>query len=285
MIELATIAAKEIKKYLGDDYEVTASKTEKVGGEKTSITIRKKDENIAPVYHINDLVEQGLGAKDICRNIVGEYRLYYEKPKFATDINKLITREFVRENVYLCLASSVPDKCVSRDFHELKKYMRLVIEEDKDKFFGTIVVGQDLLEKLQLSEDELFEIAEYNTENSIQIRSLMDIVKSYDKDIIANVRDIDEIESPYIIVNNYKQYAAGIIAVKNLGKIIKEKLGYSKFIILPSSVHEFIVVAGTEKDIPVMTGMVKEINHTAVAEHDRLCDHCFYFDGELLRGC
>lgn len=79
-------------------------------------------------------------------------------------------------------------------------------------------------------------------------------------------------------MTNQEKYcgAAGIFLC---AEMFQEIVGRKNFYILPSSIHELILVvdSGTiDKEMP--NGMVKIVNEEQVAPEERLADHVYYFD-------
>ena len=59
-------------------------------------------------------------------------------------------------------------------------------------------------------------------------------------------------------------------------KELAENIGVNEFVILPSSIHECILMPKTaETDMDYLLSMVKEVNKTTVAPEERLIDAVF----------
>lgn len=83
----------------------------------------------------------------------------------------------------------------------------------------------------------------------------------------------------YIITNRIKHKGASAILNKKMLKEFGEKFHSDKVIVLPSSIHECILMPGTmiknEYDLPYLTEMVSEVNCTDVAPHEQLSDRAY----------
>ena len=90
----------------------------------------------------------------------------------------------------------------------------------------------------------------------------------------------------YVLSNNGNIYGAAEIMNQKAMDEIADKLG-GDFIVLPSSVHETIVLPYKEDMEPAMLeSMVQEINEGVLNENDKLSDHVFQYDSkehELVR--
>jgi len=61
--------------------------------------------------------------------------------------------------------------------------------------------------------------------------------------------------------------------------MIKERLGDQEYIAIPSSVHEFLLMAADKAMPPeIMAGLIQEVNQNEVAPEDRLSDHVYKVD-------
>ena len=88
----------------------------------------------------------------------------------------------------------------------------------------------------------------------------------------------DEEDILYILSNQMKSYGAAALlypgCLEGIGMYLKDN-----YYILPSSVHEVIVVA--EKDSPGsgrLGSMVREVNATQMEEEDILSNQIYYYD-------
>lgn len=80
----------------------------------------------------------------------------------------------------------------------------------------------------------------------------------------------------YVISNTFGEYGASAIYNMRLLKEVAQKFGTSKLVILPSSIHEQIVVPYEEgMELQVLAKIVKDINTTEVASKDKLSDEVF----------
>ena len=82
----------------------------------------------------------------------------------------------------------------------------------------------------------------------------------------------------YVLSNKFRNYGAAGIAYPNvlemIGQILKKD-----YYILPSSVHEVIIVPYSEIYVcSKLDEMVREINSTQVEEEDVLSNHVYLYD-------
>lgn len=127
---------------------------------------------------------------------------------------------------------------------------------------SSIAVFNDLIEQVDLSIEEVLEAAFKNTERMLQPK--LDKLS----DILPIPMDIDI--PMYVLTNERKNFGAGAILYSGMKERLESVVG-EDFIVIPSSIHETIIVpsflAGTSiKDI------IKEVNRTTVRKLEVLSD-------------
>ncbi len=74
----------------------------------------------------------------------------------------------------------------------------------------------------------------------------------------------------YVLTNTIKQYGAGAILYSGMKKKLEDAVG--DFIVLPSSVHETIIIPRSLGEIDGLTHLIREINETTVSPEEVLSD-------------
>ena len=117
--------------------------------------------------------------------------------------------------------------------------------------------------------------AEFVTMNHA-LKSLLGDVEYEEGDLLLEKKkDYDQM---YVLSNKFRNYGAACIAYPNvlemIGQILKKD-----YYILPSSVHEVIIVPYSEIYVcSKLDEMVREINSTQVEEEDVLSNHVYLYD-------
>lgn len=90
----------------------------------------------------------------------------------------------------------------------------------------------------------------------------------------------------YVLTNQRKHHGAAMMLSQKTMDEITEKVG-KEYFILPSSIHEVLIVPKRDgMELADLEGMVRDVNGTQVAPHERLSDHVFAYDvkaHELIR--
>lgn len=130
---------------------------------------------------------------------------------------------------------------------------------------GAVKVTAGLMNTWNVSPDEVIRIAEDNSKDDYRIRSMSDVLAAMGQPMPGILDD------PMSVVTNesmsFGAYAI-IPALETLKKKYKEG-----FMILPSSVHEVIVV--DVADSPELDSMVEEVNDTQVDPTEQLSNHAY----------
>ena len=188
--------------------------------------------------------------------------------------------ENAKKRVYPVLVSKEQNHEFLKDliwqpFLDLAVCYMLVLPLDEGQ--GNIRIKQEHLDQWGIDEQELAEQAEKN--NLKQNYSLKDMGELCSKLLTgskAGEKEKLERGGMYVLSNRNNMYGAA----KLLCKPFLEKIsGGQSFYILPSSVHESILVpeqVGIAKK--ELDEMVREVNSTTVAEEEVLSDHAYFYD-------
>ena len=124
-----------------------------------------------------------------------------------------------------------------------------------------IVVTDETLGQSGISKDDLIDASIYNTEKALPARF----------DSICDVLGLDFMEDmPMYVLTNVKQtFGAGAVLYDGIYEKIFKIIG--DFIVIPSSVHEVIVIP-EEYDCPYITRIIREVNKEVVDPIDILSD-------------
>ena len=90
-----------------------------------------------------------------------------------------------------------------------------------------------------------------------------------------------EIPRMYIVTNKERKYGATSIMNSEAFEQLRREMG--DLYILPSSVHELIVISAEKADPVELEAMVQMINQNEVKEAERLSDHIYRYDGKEIQ--
>ena len=126
---------------------------------------------------------------------------------------------------------------------------------------SNVVLFEDTLKLIGVSRDDIYDAAIANTENKLPARF----------DSLCDMLHIEELENlPMYVLSNDKQvFGAGAILYEGMYNKIFDIVG--DFIIIPSSVHEVIILP-EEFNSPFIAKMIREVNRTTVIDTEVLSD-------------
>ena len=152
------------------------------------------------------------------------------------------------------------------------------------------VITDELMKEYGMSAGELFDRALRNTAESFPA-VLHDLGESVigGPDECENLLDLPAVRAPawtgpgYVLTNSSFYWGAGALFYPGVIKRIHELLD-GGFYILPSSVHELILIAADDQDPERLVELIRSANRTVVQENEVLADDLYRCDsGEIYR--
>lgn len=177
---------------------------------------------------------------------------------------------------YIGLQRLTDDNYIRKNLSELDGIESYLYVQGDDEVIGyrcSMKLTKAFLERMKLKEDDIWKRAEANTNSETVLQSMEDLIYE-----LTGTRPPYTIPM-YVITNRIKHKGASAILNKKMLKEFGEKFHSDKVIVLPSSIHECILMPGTmiknEYDLPYLTEMVSEVNCTDVAPHEQLSDRAY----------
>ena len=256
------------------------------------LTILGEDTNVSPTIYLNDYYEEFLkhGVKSVAGRIIGIYGAYKPKDMFDISIftekekvSPLIKMKLINYEKNKALLAKVPHKKVL----DLAVVFMVVLETHCDGSFATILIHNTHLKFWNMTADDLYKLAKENMRNDFEIVSMVEVMK----EVFENLTDGELEESVleqevgmYVLTNHTKLHGAiGMLHTELLNQFMKEK-GFEKLVILPSSVHEVLLIPYDDSMEEVdFAGMVKDANVTELTPEEILSDSAYIYDGSKLK--
>ncbi len=308
---------KMVKEYLGNEVRVEDKSVLKNNGVKfTGIVILKENQNCVPNIYLNGYFEQYQKGRGLC-DIVCEIIRYYEEHKIERRVNidcfsnfdcvkskicyKVINYERNRELLkeiphitYMDLAivfyCVIDNECIGKGSilirnEHLRKWHVNTEEVRKAAFLNTpkILKGQitpmedvicELMRQKMIMEIE--NSIQEHTDSHIQISE--DMIEPIIQEMLEKIYTEAKGPKMYVAGNESKNFGAAVILYESCLAEFAEKI-QSDFYILPSSVHEVILipVENDEDEVRRLKDMVYEVNHTELQMEEVLSDSVYLF--------
>lgn len=254
-----------------------------------SLTIRYGDDPVGVVIYPDQYFEDykvGVPMTDIVYNIKNGI-LTADRPNFALES---INREAATSHLKAAIVGY--DK--NRDWlqnipHETVSDMAIFGKWHVSDA-ASIKITNQMLTLLQMTKEELLQIAKVNTAAEMDFKSMNEVMKDImisngmDEEM-ANAMMLESGTVPlHVLSTKNATDGAALIADNKILNQIREQLG-EDFYILPSSIHEVLILPKSEAngDVQELKEMVTTINGTEVPLQDQLTDNVYEYDGGTLK--
>ena len=284
------------------EFEVSVSKTMKNNGlELDGLMIRGR-EDIAPVIYLNGYYEKyndGYSLEQIMSEISETYETNLKYKGFPGDLAETL-RSFdeIKGDIFSKVVNTENNKALLDDrphteFEDLSITYHIMISRDSSGIASAPITNL-MAAEYGVTAEELDRIAKENMSrnNPMVFQSMYEIMKEMlapdvmrqdmDKDMADALFD-DMFPSGgdpmYVLSNESKVNGAIWMTSEEALDSISEKIG-GDFFLLPSSIHECIIVPRDGFDERELQSLVKEVNSTQVSREDRLSDNVYSYDSK-----
>ena len=154
---------------------------------------------------------------------------------------------------------------------------RAMIGSEHDHGNMSFLITTPVMQEYGITKDQLFADASANMERQCSIRPLFNVLSEMAPDI-ADVPMAEPDSMLFVATNTLSMYGAGVIALPDFMRNAEETMKGS-FFVLPSSIHEVLLLKDDGMtDYRGLEAMVRDINATQVAPHERLTDNVYHYD-------
>ena len=266
---------KELEKRAGEDTEISFRNVRKNNGVyKKACTIRFHDAQIAPTVYLEPYYNHYLDGQAVAEsadNILNYCRC--STPDITVPDNFFKEYSTVKDRLGIKLIGKERNEAYLREVPHIDRgdlagiYYYLL--ENKAFGNGMIVIRNTDLERWGITTDRLYADAIENCP-----RMLPPVLHAL-SDVLGVLLPDDE-EDLYLLTNESALYGAAVILYPG---ILQEAADYmeSDFFVLPSSVHEVILLPDNGEEPESLLQIVSDINHTQVEEEEILIDAVYKY--------
>ena len=263
---------------------------------QAGIAVVKEEADIGPYIYLDEFYreyESGGMKFDEIVNEVCRLILKHLEDVPDVDISGFCDWETVQDDIYPKLVNAeqnkeLLEKIPHRDFLDLAVVYYAVARDHAREDIGTFLIHNGHMEIWGQEEENIYQTALMNrrADGEADLITIERIVEHMlgipfqEKDGNAS-KDKDM----YILTNHRRRFGAAEILDKKTLRRIEDKVG-DGFIVLPSSIHETIVLPPKDaKKYDGLAKMVREVNDTQVDREERLSYHVYVYsrDEETLR--
>lgn len=293
--------AKDIRNFLPAKYENAEFQVMQMnknnGVQMVGVQVRLQEENVCPVVYVEPFFNE-IRLGEPVEKVMNEIAKCMEEAGNAPFVHNGINPmdyDSVKEHLAVMLVNTQANKRMLQEMpHENIEdlsaicYVDFPVESNDGK--ATMKVKNEHLKMWNVDAKEMFHQARANTQpvNTPILQSMDEMMLSIfneeghatnllDENVDFGFRSHDML---YALTNVEKQYGASMITQPEvLNKL--EQLFPEGFYVLPSSVHEVLIVPDNGEMEPKMLGeMVREVNKNEVERQEVLSDRVYSYDKE-----
>ena len=285
-LEFIYYVKKEIENRLGQ--EVCIRKVTKTNlGEMDSLSITNKDNNsISPIFYLQKIYAEYIEGKDadslvdemikIYKNCMQNKKQALDVLDFMNDYEKSKAKIFfkiINKNKNRELLENTPHF----EYHDLAMVFCLLVSSDTEEI-ATIRIEDKMLACWGVSVEEIRRCALENTPRLFPLKKsgLYDMVASL---LGENTNELPEMKSDmdvYVLTNTAGINGFSAVFYPDELREMALELG-GDFYILPSSIHEALIIKKGSIPVNDLMDMVKEVNCSCVQEEDKLSDNIYRY--------
>ena len=257
----------------------------------------KEETDIGPCVYLDEFYREyesdGMKFDEIVDEV---YRLIlkYDEDMPDVDLSGFRNWETVQKDVYAKLINAeqnkeLLEKIPHRDFMDLAVVYYAVARDHAREDIGTVLIYNGHMEIWGQEEENLYQTAMMNmrADGEADFMTIETVVKHILPGIAFPKKDGNASHDTdmYILTNQRRRFGAAEILDKKTLRMVADKVG-DGFIVLPSSVHETIVLPPKEEaEYEGLAHMVRSVNDTLVEAEERLSDHVYVYsrDEEMLK--
>ncbi len=282
---------KEIRVRAGGEFHIMKQNVVKNNNVKLTGIAVMEEGSIGPCIYLEEFYREyefdGMRFGEIVDEI---YRLLMKHQDDAKgiDISGILNWEAVKGSIYAKLVNAEKNReqletVPHRIFMDLAVAYYVVVR-DRGHEAGTVLVNNGHMEQWGQDEEALYRTAMTNmrADGWAEFASIETVIKRMlpDMDFSFGEGKMQRETAMYILTNRRKCYGASEILDKDTLVAIAGQVG-DGFIVLPSSVHETIVLPPRdETGYRMLADMVREVNNSEVIEEERLSYHVYAYSGE-----
>jgi hypothetical protein len=283
--EFTQLLKEEVKKYIEKDEHVELSLICKNNDvQEEALSILKAGTNIAPTIYLKQFYDRFLDGEELAelaREIVAIHaRCQMEQP---VDMSIFLDFQKAKHRIVFKLVNFERNKkLLTRIPHII--YMDLAIVfyylfEEEVFQNATILITQEHIKMWGVETKALYEIAKVNTPSLLpaSITGMCELLEQMIGKKPMEGLEEENLIPMYVLTNREKMNGAAVMMYPEVIKQFADKMEKNMYII-PSSIHEVILVPEHGMEGAFLNAMVQEVNETQVDPKEVLADHAYFYD-------
>lgn len=264
------------------------------GGVQNGLSFYRKDETVAPIFWLNKFYERfkrgELLKEHILERIIREYE-NLPTPNIPDMEEWMSSPEFL-SYISIHLVNGPRNQKMIEDrklvYYEVENtdlvclfYAKVFLEDDT---LGEVAITERIMEEYLPNVKDAEELYRLVTEQvppeELRFESSLSVMERLFREKKIDVPSFPMVEDyMYILSNKQMTFGAGSILAKAVKKVLLEKFPSGRVTILPSSVHELILLdSATCGDLKQLRDTVRQVNASEVDQEDFLADEVYQYD-------
>ena len=276
-----------------EDVNISTTKVDKLNESYDAMTVTPVGSNIGVNLSIDrfyEAMDHGVSYDEVVNRATNTVMDALENTP-AVDVATLTDYELMKDKLVMEVVSAETNadmlaKIPHKDIEDMAVVYRFVINSDESGRASVLVTNQ-MLETMGVTPEQLHADA---LENSPELKP--PVIKGM-TEVLAEMMGMtqDDLaqmgmapggdEQMFVATVPDKVHGAGIIAYEGFMDQASERIGGGDFYILPSSLHEILIVPDNgQMSLKDLEAMVREVNATQVAPEDKLTDNVYHYDSQ-----
>lgn len=284
--DFARQVQKKVGKLCGEGYRIKIETIQKNNSvTRKGMSIRKEGEDSASVIYLDSYYvcyeNDEMSLEGVAEDI---YEVFVRNETPAELKEALNDFQKIKDRVVCCLVNRESNEALLEDvpwvpFCDLAVVFHVLFKEEREGSLSSLI-HHEQVKAWNTSVDELRRLAGENTPRlrPYRFRSMLEIIREMNGLPVSDGEEAGPGEKAmYVLSNKSGVHGAAAVLYDNALRDISEKLG-ADFVILPSSIHEMIVLP-YDKSLRMkeLGEIVEVINETEVSREDRLSDHVYLY--------
>lgn len=284
---------KEMKKHLGDKWDLTLTVEDTITGKKDAVFCRYNGEEQGVIVFPADcerIFEENASIQEMGQYLAGlaedNRRLLFTEPKTREDFCRGLYIQVTNAEVHRNLLKYMVHDYVTDDIVAVARYRGEKVREGRASF----AVTREKMQQYHLSRGEVMEMAYQNTRSQ---DFYMDTIVDHYREMLKRTGKPGELElfdlitppddiGVYVLTTPDRIEGANSIVCPEVLQHYYEELKEPYFV-MPSSVHEIMLVReSTKKSVDELEELLRDVNKRKVAPEEWLSFRVLYYDGKKL---
>lgn len=230
-------------------------------------------------YVVAHLNEEDCCDEEIADEIVNSLNKDVLNPDI--DVKKTVSKDYILENVFPCFVGVNGNEKLLEEHPNVRFLdMAILFRVNIEEFDGSYLLTNSNLDAAKINVPEIFDIARKNMVEKHKAKIVpTEYVILHNSDTNPE-NDIPETECRMAVMTNKdKFYGANAFLRKDILKKYADKIGKNLYII-PSSVHEFLIIPEDVMEVRYLKMMVQDVNNCIVEKEEVLTYSVYEYNRE-----